>query len=117
MEPAKDLTTFTAVGKLQVTDFRDWLTHYYAGEVTRTILWDLTAADLSAFRNSHIKEVAQAIARISQERRGGKTAFVYQPTFEYGIGRMFQAYSQMEDLPFEVQAFKNLVEAKAWLGI
>ena len=114
---SRDLTLFKAVGEMQVTDFRDCLEAYYGGEVTRFILWDLTQADLAAFKNRHIKEVAQVIAGISGARRGGRTAFVYDKAFEYGIGRMFQAYSQMEEMPFEVQAFKTIVEARAWLGV
>ncbi len=113
----RELTTFKVIGPMKVADFKDCLAHYYGGDVTRLILWDLTRADLSAFRNSHIKEVAQSIARISEVRRGGRTAFVYDKSFEYGIGRMFQAYSQMEEMPFEVRAFKNMVEARAWLGV
>ncbi len=113
---AKSLTTFTATGKMTVDDFHDFLERYYVGQVTRFILWDLTRADLSAFKTADIKEVAQCIVRISEARRGGKTAFVYDQSLEFGIGRMFQAYSQMADMPFEVQAFKSLVEAKAWLG-
>ncbi len=116
IDPPIDLTTFKVVGKMKPDDFKDCLRRYYAGKVTRLILWDLTEADLSAFRNSHIKEVARHIARISEARRGGRTAFVYDRSFEYGIGRMFQAYSQMEDMPFDVQAFKRIVEARAWLG-
>ena len=116
-DPDLDLTIFRVAGQMTVADFKDSLADYYDGDVTRLILWDLTRADLSAFRNRHIKEVAQGIAGISEARRGGRTAFVYDESFEYGIGRMFQAYSQMSDMPFEVRAFKGLAEARAWLGI
>ncbi len=117
IDHARDLTTFRVVGEMQVADFHDCLEAYYAGTVTRLVLWDLTRADLSALKTGQIKAVAQDIARISEARRGGKTAFVYDMAFEYGIGRMFQAYSRLEEVPFEVQAFKGLVEARAWLGI
>ena len=116
-DPPRDLTIFQVTGQMQVADFKNALADYYRGDVTRLILWDLTRADLTAFRNRHIKEVAQGIARISEARRGGRTAFVYDESFEYGIGRMFQAYSQMAEMPFEVRAFKGLAEARAWLGI
>lgn len=113
----RDLTTFTASGTLTANYFREYLTAYYDGKVTRFVLWDLIEADLSALKNRHIKEVAQSICRISEVRRGGQTAFVYDKSFEYGIGRMFQAYSQMEMLPFTAKAFKSTEEAKAWLGV
>ena len=62
-------------------------------------------------------EIAEKMSRISQVRRGGKTAFVYDRPLEYGIGRMFQSFSEMADMPFEVQSFQSFEEAKAWLGV
>ena len=48
---------------------------------------------------------------------GGKTAFVHDESFVLGIGKMFQAFSMMRELPFEVQTFKSINEATAWLGV
>ena len=113
----KELTIFSANGILTADDFREFLASYYEGEVTPFVLWDLTRADLSALKTRHIKEIAQSIFRISEVRRGGKTAFVYDKSVEYGIGRMFQAYTQLEELSFEALSFKSIDEAKAWLGV
>ena len=114
---AKDLTIVTAKGVITADDLLDWGNNYYEGQITSLILWDVTNADLSSLQADQLREIAENMSRISEVRKGGKTAFVYNKPLEYGIGRMFQAYSEMEDMPFEVQSFQSFDEAKAWLGV
>ena len=113
----KDLTIVTAQGLITADDLLDWGNHYYEGQITQRILWDVTNADLSALQADQLQEIAENMSRISEVRRGGKTAFVYDKPLEYGIGRMFQAYSEMEAMPFEVQSFQSFDEAREWLGV
>ena len=113
----KDLTIFTAKGALTTDNFHDCLVTYYAGEVTKLILWDLTKADLTTLKPTHLEELAQCIYQISEMRKGGKTAFVHDESFVHGIGKILQAFSMMRGLPFEVLPFRSIDEAKAWLGV
>ena len=113
----KDLTIVTAEGVITADDLLDWGNNYYEGQITSLILWDVTNADLSTLQGDQLRKIAEAMSRVSEVRRGGKTAFVYDKPLEFGIGRMFQAYSEMEDMPFEVQSFQSFDEAKAWLGV
>ena len=113
----KDLTTVTVEGVVKADDLLNWGDYYYKGQITTLILWDVTNADFSALQANQLHEIAENISRISEVRRGGKTAFVYDKPLEYGIGRMFQAYSEMEDMPFEVQSFQSFEEATTWLGV
>ena len=114
---AKDLTIVSAKGVITADDLLDWGNNYYEGQITSLILWDVTNADLSSLQADQLREIAENMSRISEVRKGGKTAFVYDKPLEYGIGRMFQAYSEIEDMPFEVQSFQSFDEAKAWLGV
>ena len=113
----KDLTTVTVSGMVTADDLRDWGVRYYQGQTTALVLWDVTQADLSAVEGDQLREIAGVLKRISEVRRGGKTAFVYDKPLEYGIGRMFQSYSEMENMPFEVQAFRSFDDAMEWLGV
>ena len=113
----KDLTIVTVKGLITAADLLDWGNRYYQGKITPLILWDVTQADLSTLQADQLNDIAENMSRISEARRGGKTAFVYSKPLEYGIGRMFQAYSEMQRMPFEVQSFQNFEEAMAWLGI
>lgn len=81
------------------------------------ILWDLTKADLAGLSTDEVKGLAQRTRQISDVRKGGKTALVFDKALEYGIGRMFEAYSDIADMPFEFKAFQNIDEAREWLGV
>ncbi len=113
----KDLTIVTVKGLITAADLLDWGNRYYQGKITPLILWDVTQADLSTLQADQLNDIAENMSRISEARRGGKTAFVYSKPLEYGIGRMFQAYSEMQRMPFEVQSFQNFEDAMAWLGV
>ena len=113
----KDLTIVTAEGVITADDLLDWGNNYYEGQITSLILWDVTKADLSGLQSDKLRKIAEIMSRISEARRGGKTAFVYDNPLEFGIGRMFQAYSEMEDMPFQVQSFRSFHEARKWLGV
>lgn len=116
-DTAKDLTLVKATGKLTSEDFHDWMVKYYEGEVTTFVLWDLTGVDLSGLSTDEVKEIVQHTRRISDIRQGGKTALVFDKTLEYGMGRMFETYSDIANMPFEFKAFRNLEDARKWLGI
>ncbi len=116
-ETENDLTIVTAEGTISAEDLLDWGSNYYEGQITSLILWDVTKADLSNLQGDKLREIAESMSRIAEARRGGKTAFVYDKPLEFGIGRMFQAYSEMEDMPFQVQSFRSFHAARKWLGV
>ena len=116
-EREKDLTVVKATGALSAKDFQNWMVAYYAGQVTGLILWDLTEADLSAVTDAEVEAIAGQTQQISAQRRGGKTAFVFDRSLEHGLGRMLAAYVRIENLPFDVLAFQNLKDAREWLGV
>ncbi len=113
----KDLTIVTVEGVITADDLLDWGNSYYEGQITSLILWDVTNADLSGLQANQLQTIAESISRISEVRRGGKTAFVYKKPLEYGIGRIFQAHSEIEGMPFEVQSFQSFDKAREWLGV
>ena len=112
-----DLTLVKATGKMTAADFHSYMVQYYAGKITPLILWDLTKADLSGLTTDEIRKIAQSTREISDIRKGGKTALVFDKTLEYGMGRMFEAYSDIADMPFEFRAFRSIDDAKKWLGV
>ncbi len=116
-EDETGLTLVKSRGKLTVEDFHAWSEQYYPDKVTSRILWDETEADLSALDTAALRDLARQGRERSDPRRGGRAAIVYATPLEYGLGRMFQAFTEIEGLPFEVQSFQNFEEARAWLGV
>jgi hypothetical protein len=54
-------------------------------------------------------------ARLGKARTGGRTAVLVESQFQYGLGRIAEAYGEFESLPFEFRIFKNRSEAFEWL--
>lgn len=112
-----DLTVQTVTGSPTVQDISDVLDRYYSGTVTKLILWDTTFADLSSWKSDEVISLARKVKSHSHLRKGGKTAMVLNRDVDYGITRMYQAYAEIEKIDFELQTFRDMNDAKQWLGI
>lgn len=114
---SKDVTIIKAVGKMTADDFRQWTKSYYTGTVTQFVLWDITEADLSDLEAADLREDAMHTKDLADVRKGGKTAIATGNDLEYGMSRMLETFYGIEDIPFEVQIFRSIDEAKKWLGV
>ena len=73
--------------------------------------------DLSDITTGEIEDFADYARHLSLARKGGKTALVFSGVFEFGIGRMFEAYLEIGSLSFEINCFRSLEAAFDWLGV
>ena len=113
----KKLTTNIAKGEITYKDFLGWAENYYSGAVTEFILWDFTEADFSKITSDDLRDLVQVAKKYSYKRAGGKTAFVSNENLSFGLGRMFEMLSEVEDIQFEYKSFRIMTEAKEWLGV
>lgn len=116
IDQSKDLTVVTATGKMEAADFLEWISSYYNGPVTKLVLWDVSQADFSIIQAEDMRGGAAITQKLSDARRGGKTAIVSKDTLGFGVSRMLEAFYELEGVPFEVQAFHTIDEAMEWLG-
>ena len=77
-------------------------------------LWDFRDADLSSLDSSTIAEMAQHSAKFPPGINDVKVAFVANRELEYGLSRMFEAYSM--DVNTNVSVFYTLMDAETWLS-
>ena len=115
-DTSRDLTAFKAVGFMVANDFIDCLQSYYEAGATSLALWDLSEAELSGLTSDEISNLAQYGSQLASTRTEGKTAIVFNSPFEYGLGRIFQTFVEMNTIPVEVKLFRSLNEATEWLG-
>ena len=114
----KNLTYVTATGTMTAQDFHQWMVSYYEGDITLLTLWDLTQADIMEISSEDVKEIARRTQKVaSGARQGGKSALVFNSRSHFGMGRMFETYAELANLPFEFRAFQTFDDAKAWLGV
>jgi hypothetical protein len=78
-------------------------------------LWNLNDADLSGLRTDEISLIARQTKEVWNTHKGGKTAFVLESPLGYGVGRMLEAYMEIENVPFSFRTFYTIDEASRWL--
>ncbi len=116
-EISSGLTVNIATGKIAAEDILNWVLEYYSGNSTKFILWDFTEADLSNITSEEFRGIASEVKKRSEIRMDGKTALVFGRDLEFGLGRMFQAFSEIEGVLFEYMSFRDIVEARKWLDV
>ena len=83
---------------------------------TRRVLWNLNGVSNIARSRSAATGFIEACVQDIPVLAGGKTAFVFSSATDYGIGRMYETYAKMENLPFEMAMFQSMAEAENWLS-
>jgi hypothetical protein len=73
----------------------------------------VTDFDLSASQAQHAAELFTAEGAVIGD---GRVAIVADRDLVYGMGRMWQAFSEASS-PTEVGIFRTLAEAESWLGL
>ncbi len=112
-----DLTIVTAAGRMKPVDFQEWTASYYRGRVTSLTLWDLRQADLSEIKAEDLRKDAIHTRNMAVVRKGGKTAIVSGDALAYGLSRMLETFYELENVPFDMEVFRDVEEAKSWLGM
>jgi hypothetical protein len=62
-----------------------------------------------------LREAAQLVASQAELYRGSRWAVVADSPVPFGMARQYQA--MRDELPYELEVFRNADEACAWLGI
>ena len=77
-------------------------------------LWDFTEIDLTSLESSAIPKMAQYSLQFPAGIRDVKVAFAVKKSMEYGLTRMFQAYSDMY-AKSQVMVFDTVDKAEKWM--
>ena len=111
-----DLTIHTIEGIFISEEAKGKIETYYKGNITKNTLWDFTKAEVTKIATSEIQEVVMVARKFAHLRKGGRTALVLPQDLSYGLGRMFETFSEIESMPYEIRCFRGLIEAREWLN-
>ena len=111
------LSIHTVKGKVSGEEIALKIEAYHSGEPERFAIWDFSEADLTQLTTDDLRSILSVSKISAGQRKGGKTALVVPHDYTYGLGRMWEAFTEFENLPVVNRAFRSLEEAKAWLGI
>ena len=117
IDSQNDLSVFTVNGALIADEIIERVEEYYTRHPTKLVLWIMGEVDLTAITSAGIERIIQIAKKHTGKRQEGKTAIVGSKDIDYGLARMYEAYTGLENLPYEYKIFKDVDEAKEWLGV
>ena len=115
VDEKQNLTIHKCSGNLTEQEILDTIHSFYDGDPTLYTLWDFTNASMSGISPRAITKMFALIQKLGPGRRGGKTAVVAPEDLEYGMARMFQIMSDVNDFPFKIKVFRYFGDASQWL--
>lgn len=111
-----NLTVFTIVGDTSFEEIMATLRSLYAASPTRDVMWDLRAGTISTLSYEQLNDIVDFVARVAEERAGGKTALVTWQQVDYGIARSIDGRGERRALPFNTRTFRSYDNALHWLS-
>ena len=115
IDRTKDLTIFKVTGVLSFDMAFPVVEDYYTDNPTSHVLWDLIDTTAIQFTSEEVLEIVRFKPRYQGKRKSGKTAFVAQKDVLFGLSRMFEIQSGIQEAPYAIMVFRNLHEAHQWL--
>ncbi|MHC4718227.1 MAG: hypothetical protein ACYS5V_14740 [Planctomycetota bacterium] len=112
-----DLTVHTVTGQVAADQILEQLGRYAAAGGTKLVLWDLTAGTLAAIPGEGLRDVLRKAGEYGRQRTRGKTAVAVSRDIDFGLGRMLEVFSELEESPREIKCFRGVDAAREWLGV
>ena len=117
LDRASDLTIVTVEGSVSADQVRNQIVGFLKGEPTRLVLWDIRRGSLADISPDAMRTLVSAGAPYAHRRRGGRTAIVCVHDVDFGLSRLFKAIAELQHIPFEINVFREMRLALAWLGV
>ena len=109
----RNLTVFTVSGRLDARELSQCVHSQYQGRTTGLVLWDFSNASWAGICKRDFRMSIRKGKKYS--RAGDKKAFVFTNDVDYGIGRMLEAYTEIEKFQSETRIYKSMQQANEWL--
>ena len=115
IDRTKDLAIFKVTGVLSFEIAFPVVEAFYDADPTSHVLWDLIDTTDIEFTTEEVLEIVKFKPRYQGKRKTGKTAFVAQKDILFGLSRMFEIQSGIQEAPYAIRVFRSLYEAHQWL--
>lgn len=109
------LTILTVIGVVTCEDVIHALEDFYENDVTQNILWDYIDADVSKITEKCMMQIIEIAKSYAHLRKKGRTAIVGRTDLTFGLSRMYEILSEVNEHSIQHRAFRNIDEATAWL--
>lgn len=113
----KELILVTVYGDPTAAEYIAAIDYSLTTDPLRLVAWDYTRADLSQLSVEGLRSVMKASLEHPNTNVLERIALILPTDLSFGIGRIFMTYGELEDAPWELNAFRDRREAFAWLGV
>lgn len=111
----KDLTTHVVIGKSTPGQIASALEEFYKNSPTRYLLWDFSQVENFDIPNEELIKLLSIAKKYAHVRKKGKTAFINPGDFAFGMGRMYETFTEIYKHPIPTRTFRSHDEAMKWL--
>jgi len=111
----RQLTIHTITGEITTEEMMTTVMQFYKNQPSLNALWDYGKGTMTSLPIGLMEEHLKEIKPIIVKREGGKTAYVGSSDANYGTARMLQVHSEINQLPFQVMAFRSYEDAIKWI--
>jgi len=111
----RNLTIFKATGMLEFEEVILVLRDFYSDEPTANVLVDLSKLPTVQVSAKEIQALAVFQPRFEGKRVPGKTAILAPSELMFGLAKMFEAQSGIQNAPHSVRVFKSIASAISWI--
>jgi len=113
----RDLTVITATGIIEPGQAFGAVKEFYDGTPTRNVIWDFRAVAMTYVPEDEITKLFEYSMKNLLKRQFGKTALVTPGDHDFELARKTTTISELTDTPWDMQAFRTIEEAAAWIGV
>lgn len=110
-----DLTIFYVEGELTFDEIWNQTHVFFTESPSKYALWDFTSGTSAKISSHEIKLLAGKSSSIVAKIEGGRCAIVAPKDIDYGLSRVFQAFSEFKNFLLEVKIFRDRETAQKWL--
>ena len=115
---SSNLTIKKLIGIIREDDWLRILEEFYLDRnVTKNIIFDLSSGLLGHLTSDNLRNIARSMGTYVNVGIGTRAAIVTPADLEYVICKVLTIYVELEEIPFDIRAFRTFSEAAKWIGV
>ena len=117
IDAEKDLTIYKVNGELSNEELLRLNNELFMGQSTEKIIFDFRNGSLKNISTGVFKQKIKGSKSRAEKRKEIKVAIIAKKDIDFGMGRMYAAYVEMEDIGVTISVFRIQSEALQWLDL
>ena len=117
IDAEKDLTIYKVNGELSTEELLRLNNEFLTGQSTEKIIFNFMNGSLKNISAEVFKQEIISSKSRTEKRKEIKVAIIANKDIDFGMGRMYAAYIEMEDLGVTISVFRTQSETLKWLGL